>query len=98
MRSQMAEVATIELINKYVQSIEVNSVDERGNRVYMLPLNEINNLNRRTEEAMPIDKYDWLSFEKIFHPVMVYPESEKSHHCKFYFNYSINLPLYMAFH
>lgn len=81
MRSLSAESATVALINKYVKLVDFNTVDDRGNRIYMLPMNEINEQNRRKEQILPIDKYDWIKFEKIYHPVMVYPDSEKSTHC-----------------
>lgn len=89
MRSLSAETATVELINKFVKTIEVNSYDDRGHRVYMLPINEITDANRRKEELLPIDKYDWLTFDKIFHPVMVYPDSERYTHCIFVFFFFI---------
>lgn len=69
------EKATIELINKFVENIEVAEVDERGNRKFQLPLEQIDDENRRREEALPIDKYDWISFDKIY-KALAYPSVE----------------------
>lgn len=91
MRSLSAEAATVALINKFVKTIDFDLIDDRGNRIYMLPMNQITDKNRRKEEILPIDKYDWLKFEKIFHPVMVYPESDRSLHCKFIFAQLIHI-------
>ena len=69
------EKATIELINKFVENIEVAELDEKGNRRFQLPLDQITNENRRREEALPIDKYDWISFDKIY-KALAYPSPE----------------------
>ncbi|EDS37982.1 ciliary dynein heavy chain 5 [Culex quinquefasciatus] len=74
-KSQAMEKATIELINKFVENIEVAETDERGNRKFQLPLEQIDDENRRREEALPIDKYDWISFDKIY-KALAYPSVE----------------------
>lgn len=74
-KSQAMEKATIELINKFVENIEVADYDEKGNRKFQLPLDEINDDNRRREEALPIDKYDWILFDKIY-KALAYPTPE----------------------
>lgn len=82
MRSQAAEKATVELINKYVNDIEIGPNNRKGIRQFQLPLDQQTADNRKKEEALPIDKYDWLSFDKIFRPVAMFPDSERSYHCK----------------
>ncbi|XP_052892579.1 dynein axonemal heavy chain 8 [Anopheles moucheti] len=65
-KSQAMEGAVIELINKFVRKIEVPDRDDRGNRRYQLPLNEISDENRRKEEQLPTDKFDWIRFDKLY--------------------------------
>lgn len=77
----MAEKACVELIDVFINFTDVKPVDEKNNRVFGLPLSEINESNWRTELKMPTDKYDWLSFEKVFHPVFIHPKSEKEKLC-----------------
>ncbi|XP_062548437.1 dynein axonemal heavy chain 8 [Armigeres subalbatus] len=74
-KSQAMEKATIELINKFVENIEVAVFDEKGNRKFQLPLDQITDENRRREEVLPIDKYDWISFDKIY-KALAYPSPE----------------------
>ncbi|XP_055595824.1 dynein axonemal heavy chain 8 [Uranotaenia lowii] len=74
-KSQAMEKATIELITKFVDKIEIAEFDDRGNRKFQLPLDQINDQNRRHEESLPIDKYDWIIFEKIY-KALAYPSPE----------------------
>ncbi|XP_058453053.1 dynein axonemal heavy chain 8 [Malaya genurostris] len=74
-KSLAMEKATIELINKFVENIQVADFDEKGNRKFQLPLLQHNDENRRREEALPIDKYDWISFDKIY-KALAYPSPE----------------------
>lgn len=81
MKSLAAEKATVELINKYVEQAVIGPNNRKGQRQFQLPLEEQKAANIRKEELMPIDKYDWLSFEKINRPVAVYNDSERAYHC-----------------
>lgn len=77
----MAEKATIELINLFVEMADIAPVDIKGNRVFRLPESEINETNWREELKMPVDKYDWINFEKIFQPVFIYSANERHRLC-----------------
>lgn len=79
----VAEKATIELINKFVSQIEIGLFNRKGKRQFQLPKSEITEQNWRAEEWLPIDKFDWLSFEKINRPVLIFPDTEKPVLCKF---------------
>lgn len=65
--------------------IDVEPLDQNGKRLFQLPIAELNENNRRIEELLPIDKYDWLCFDKIYRPVQIYSESDKNIH--FFKNY-----------
>lgn len=77
----MAEKATIELINLFVEMADIAPVDIKGNRVFRLPESEINETNWREELKMPVDKYDWINFEKIFQPVFIHSANERHRLC-----------------
>lgn len=81
MKSLAAEKATVELINKYVEQANIGPTNRKGQRQFQLPLEEQTPENRRKEEVLPIDKYDWMSFEKINRPVAIINESERSFQC-----------------
>ena len=70
MRNKSVEIAAIELINMFVEKIDVPEVDESGKRKFTLPFSEINDSNRRAEEQKPVDKFDWVSFDKLYKAVM----------------------------
>lgn len=90
-KSQMAERATIELINLFLNFVEVKGFDENGDRLFSLPDDQIDEQNWRTELKKPVDKFDWIAFEKIFQNVFIYAESERNRVCKlFYTNRSNN--------
>lgn len=89
-RSLTAEKASVELINKYVARIEISAVNRKGQRQFQLPLAEQNDDNRRKEELMPIDKFDWMSFEKMFRPVAVAADTERGYLCKFIGDYLLH--------
>lgn len=61
--------------------IEVKDTDENGETLLQLPQASQNDANFRDELRKPIDKYDWLSFNKISRPVF-FPESERFLHRK----------------
>lgn len=77
-----AENATVELINKFVSRCAIKELSRKGIRQFQLPLGEQTDENRRTEELLPIDKFDWLSFEKVFRPIGVHADSERSYQCE----------------
>lgn len=81
MNSATAEQATVEIINKFVEKIEVSTTDENGQSVLQKPESAQNESNYRDELRKPIDKYDWINFAKIGRQVF-FPESERFTYCK----------------
>lgn len=81
-KSLSAEKAAVELINHFVALAPISEFNHKGKRNFQLPLAEHTDENRRREELLPIDKYDWLSFDKMFRPVALHPDSERGVHCK----------------
>lgn len=77
-KSMSAEKAAVEIINKFVDRTNIPDYDEKGKRVFSLPLNEITTLNWRVEESKLIDKYDWLSFDRIY-SMASYPQTFQEH-------------------
>uniref|UniRef100_A0AAG5D7L6 AAA+ ATPase domain-containing protein n=1 Tax=Anopheles atroparvus TaxID=41427 RepID=A0AAG5D7L6_ANOAO len=65
-KSEAMEGAVVELINKFVTRIDVPEHDDRGNRIFQLPLDQINDGNRRREEQLPTDRFDWVRFDRLF--------------------------------
>lgn len=61
--SQTVEEATVNLINKFIGAIEVKDYDENGTYIYQADV--ITESNFRVEETKPIDKWDWIKFDKI---------------------------------
>ncbi|KAG4073253.1 hypothetical protein HA402_008599 [Bradysia odoriphaga] len=78
-KSAMAELGTVEIINRFVQMIEVSDTDANGETLLQLPVSSQTDANYREELRKPIDKYDWLSFPKINRQVF-FPESERFNH------------------
>lgn len=74
-QSQAIEIAVVDMITRFVKEISVKDVDSRGKRRYQLPLDQHTEANWRTEVLLPIDKYDWISFEKIFRTV-TFPDED----------------------
>jgi len=67
-KSLAAEKAVVDLINKFIFRADcVPLYDDSGK--FQVPLSDITDENRRYEEIKPINKYDWLSFDKIYKPV-----------------------------
>lgn len=85
----MAERATVDLITIFVTLTHINEVDENGKRLFALPLDQINDKNWREESQMPIDKYDWVDFSKIFQSVFIYAESERTRLCKLMIDFDL---------
>ncbi|KAG5675719.1 hypothetical protein PVAND_005600 [Polypedilum vanderplanki] len=67
-KSQAAEKSTVELINKFIEKAEMVPYYDNSGK-YQLPYSKIDESNRRFEEIKPINKFDWLSFDKIFKAV-----------------------------
>lgn len=67
-KSTSAEKAAVDLINYFVEKAENIPLYDKSGK-FKLPLSEIDDNNRRFEELKPINKYDWLSFDKMFSPV-----------------------------
>lgn len=77
----MAEKSAIELIQVFLNLVEVSGTDENGQCLFSLPDDQIDEKNWRTELKKPIDKFDWITFDKIFQNVFMYPESERKRVC-----------------
>jgi dynein heavy chain len=65
-KSKAAETSAIDLIKKFIDKADHIPFYDADSGKFQLPLEEINDRNRRIEEVKPINKYDWISFEKIF--------------------------------
>lgn len=78
----MAERATVQLIDIFVNLIQIKETNKSGERLFRLPFEQVNDDNWKLEFKLPIDKYDWLSFERIFQETYQYPESEREKMCK----------------
>lgn len=86
-KSATAELATVEIINTFVQMIDVKTTDDNGQTLLQLPESSQKETNYREELRKPIDKFDWMSFQKISRQVFFH-ESERFNHRKrvTYFN------------
>lgn len=74
-KSLAAEKAAVDLINRFVEMAEhIPLRDESGK--FQVPLGTMTQENRRVEEIKPINKYDWLQFDKIYKPVGYASESD----------------------
>lgn len=73
-KSVCMERAVIDLCNMFVELLDFGPIDSRGRRVYQLPLEKINDSNWRVEGVMPIDKWDWIQFQKIYRTIYLVPE------------------------
>jgi dynein heavy chain len=74
-KSIALEIACVELINKFIDQVQIKDHDENGKRIFQLPPDQITPENQRQEEVKPVDKYDWISFEHIFKGV-TYPSDD----------------------
>lgn len=83
----MAEKATVELLKFLVDLTVIKETDEHGNRIFSLPDEQINEQNWREELKLPIDKFDWICFEKIYQNVFIYPETERNRLCRCFVTY-----------
>lgn len=78
----MAEKSTVQLIEIFLNLTEIKETNKNGERLLRLPFEQVTEENRREEYKLPIDKYDWLSFERIFQETYQYPESERERMCE----------------
>lgn len=69
-QSRSVEMACIEIINRLVDEVQVSDRDENNKRKFQLPFDENATADvMRKEELLPINKYDWINFEKLYKPV-----------------------------
>lgn len=69
-KSCSIELACIEIINRFIDKVQVPDRDENNRRKFQLPFKETTHpVIIRQEELLPIDKYDWINFEKLYKPV-----------------------------
>lgn len=68
------ERAVIDLINMFVDLLDFGPLDSKGRRVYQLPVEQLNDNNWRVEGNYPIDKWDWIQFQKIYRTIYLVPE------------------------
>lgn len=90
-KSITAEIATVELINKYVDSISISQYNRKGVWQFQLPKDQINVENWRREEVKPLDKFDWISFDRVIRPVATITEAERMEYCKSAFNHFLSV-------
>lgn len=76
-KSLAAEKAAVDLINKFVSKTDIPDYDDSGK--FQMPQDKIrdNRELKRIEDFKPINKYDWLSFDKI-HMAVGYPSEEEN--------------------
>lgn len=73
-KSVCMERAVIDLCNMFVQLLDFGPIDSKGRRVFQLPMERINDMNWRVEGNMPIDKWDWIQFHKIYRTIYLVPD------------------------
>ncbi|KAI8124809.1 axonemal, Dynein heavy chain 8 [Lucilia cuprina] len=73
-KSVCMERAVIDLCNMFVELLNFGPTDSKGRRNFQLPLDKINDSNYRAEGQMPIDKWDWIQFQKIYRTIYLVPE------------------------
>lgn len=92
-KSIAIERAVVEMINKFVNRVKISEFDESGKRRFQLPLEDQDEMNYRTEELKPLDKYDWIHFDKINNATS-YPSTLAAHvkMCN-YITYDVQPPM-----
>lgn len=80
-KSMAAEKCTVNLINEFVSRIQVSEYDEHGNKRFM-PLEDGPDVIRPRNDYIPIDKFDWIVFDKIFQNITYPPLEKKKMLCK----------------
>lgn len=73
-KSTCMERAVIDLCNMFVELLDFGPKDSKGRRVYQLSPKDITEENWRSEGNMPIDKWDWIQFQKIYRTIYLVPE------------------------
>lgn len=68
-KSICIERAVIDLINLFVELLEFGEYDYKGRRNFQLPASQLTDENWKHESTLPIDKWDWIRFEKIYRTV-----------------------------
>lgn len=68
------ERAVIDIINMFIDLLDFEPTDSKGRRVFQLPPEKLNDTNWRTEGFLPIDKWDFIQFHKIYRTIYLAPE------------------------
>ncbi|XP_055386175.1 dynein axonemal heavy chain 8 [Condylostylus longicornis] len=80
-KSILIERAVIDINNMFVDLLDVPPFDYKGRRVFALPLDQITAMNWKIEGEMPVNKYDWIQFDKINRPVFFPTEENRLTMC-----------------
>lgn len=98
-KSHSVEKACIEIINRLVDEVQVSDLDENNKRKFQLPFNENATPEfMRKEELLPIDKYDWINFEKLYKPVNFPNPKVHRKLCNFFLFFPIGYNGYWVYH
>ncbi|KRF99791.1 uncharacterized protein Dwil_GK26744 [Drosophila willistoni] len=73
-KSVCMERAVIDIINMFIDLLDFEQSDSKGRRVFQLPPEKLNDANWRTEGFLPIDKWDFIQFHKIYRTIYLAPE------------------------
>uniref|UniRef100_A0A1A9WR67 AAA+ ATPase domain-containing protein n=1 Tax=Glossina brevipalpis TaxID=37001 RepID=A0A1A9WR67_9MUSC len=73
-KSVCMERAVIDLCNMFVELLNFGPLDSKGRRVFQLPPEKITDANWRVEGNLPIDKWDWIQFQKIYRTIYLVPD------------------------
>lgn len=73
-KSVCMERAVIDIINMFIDLLDFEPTDSKGRRVFQLPPEKLNDTNWRTEGFLPIDKWDFIQFHKIYRTIYLAPE------------------------
>ncbi|XP_026846872.1 dynein heavy chain 8, axonemal [Drosophila persimilis] len=73
-KSVCMERAVIDIINMFIDLLDFDQTDSKGRRVFQLPPEKLNDSNWRTEGFLPIDKWDFIQFHKIYRTIYLAPE------------------------
>lgn len=73
-KSVCMERAVVDIINMFIDLLDFEQTDSKGRRVFQLPPEKLNDTNWRTEGFLPIDKWDFIQFHKIYRTIYLAPE------------------------
>ncbi|XP_033172744.1 uncharacterized protein LOC117149954 [Drosophila mauritiana] len=73
-KSVCMERAVVDIINMFIDLLDFEQMDSKGRRVFQLPPEKLNDTNWRTEGFLPIDKWDFIQFHKIYRTIYLAPE------------------------